>query len=90
MLFMRRTHSIWSAALSASVTPSCFAIAETRIPMRSLQAFVDLRQMLEQRSLQHIVVVECFTILFQIAAAHTPVLADLILAGVRRARLGMK
>ena len=39
MLFMRRTHSIWSAALSASVTSSCLAISETMIAIRSLQAW---------------------------------------------------
>ena len=39
MLFIRRTHSIWSEALSVSVAPSCFAIAETMISMRSLQAW---------------------------------------------------
>ena len=36
---MRRTHSIWSVALSASVTPSCFAIAGMMISVRSLQAW---------------------------------------------------
>ena len=39
MLFMRRTHSIWSAAFRVSVTPSCFAIAGTMISIRSLQAW---------------------------------------------------
>ena len=39
MLFMRRTHSIWSAAFRVSVTPSCFAIAGTMIAIRSLQAW---------------------------------------------------
>ena len=39
MLFMWRTHSIWSAALSASVTSSCLAISETMIAIRSLQAW---------------------------------------------------
>ena len=38
MLFIRRTHSIWSAAFRASVAPSCFVIAETMISIRSLQA----------------------------------------------------
>ena len=39
MLFMWRTHSIWADALSVSVTSSCFAIAETMISIRSLQAW---------------------------------------------------
>ena len=44
--------------------------------------------MLEQRSLQHIVVVEDFTVLFQIAAAHTPVFAYLIFAVIRQSNVG--
>ena len=44
--------------------------------------------MLEQRSLQHIVVVEDFTVLFQIAAVHTPVFAYLIIAVIRRDKVG--
>ena len=43
--------------------------------------------MLEQRSLQHIVVVEDFTVLFQIAAAHTPVLADLVFRFIRQRKV---
>ena len=35
----RHTHSIWSVALSASVTPSCFAIAGMMISVRSLHAW---------------------------------------------------
>ena len=38
MLLIRRTHAIWSAALSASVTPSCFAIAFTRLSIRSVHS----------------------------------------------------
>jgi len=44
--------------------------------------------MLEQCSLQHIVVVEDFTVLFQVAAAHTPVFAYLIFAVIRQSNAG--
>lgn len=37
MLFLRRTHSIWSAAFNSSVTPSRSAIAEMMASIRSLQ-----------------------------------------------------
>ena len=37
--FIRRAHSIWLVALSASVTPSCFAIVKTIFSIRSLQAW---------------------------------------------------
>ena len=37
--FIRRAHSIWLVTLSASVTPSCFAIVKTIFSIRSLQAW---------------------------------------------------
>ena len=44
----------------------------------------DLGQMLEQRTLHHIVAIKDFSVFFQIAAAHTSVFAYLIIAAIRQ------
>ena len=76
ILFMRRTHTIWSAALSASVTPSCFAIAFTRLSIRSLHSFSTSAKC-SDRCKQ--VGIENWTMLFEITPAALSPYADVIL-----------